>query len=737
LSPIKGSATELRLVFNQKNFTLERTIITAIISYMKSALFSIVSLLFILTFTQCTAHFEPDYTGFSENGKIVQKELESELLSMHLPGTYRRHLYNLTTDPSIAGSPENRYVIDYIYSVMDSAGLDTRTYDYDVLLPQPGENSIRVVTPEVIELENMEAVYSEDPYTDHPDLVHGWNAYSGSGSVTAEVVYAYQGTKEDFERLEELGISVEGKIVIARYGGNFRGYKAKYAELAGAAGLIIYTDPPSNRDNTYPDGIQADETAIQRGSLLTLDYYGDPLTPFEPALPLDNPNTPERLDPDEVDFHTIPVAPIGYGAADEILSRMEGEEAPDDWQGNFDYSYRLTGGPNLTVELSVDQPYEIRPISNVVGVIEGAEYPDEWIILGAHLDGWSFGTTDPNSGTAMLLTLAESLGQLAEEGNRPKRSIMIGHWDAEEFMLIGSSEWVEDLRDELKANSILYLNADMSVTGPNFRASSSPSLKKPIIQAAKTVTHPDTDGSVYNYWAANSSNGTPSIGNLGGGSDHVGLYMHTGIPSAGVAISGSVPIYHTNFDTFWFYENYLDSTFTYGPALADVYGLVATRFANADVLPYDIESYSVDLTTHVNDINERAEREVLNGTGILEQMEEISAQIALTRTLLDEAAENGDLTRVGLRSLNQKLIQLERSFLHSEGLPFSPWLKSLYASSDPYSGYASWMLPAYRYAIEEEMLDDQVFMEGIHQAHREALARFSNGLASIIDQLED
>lgn len=698
-----------------------------------SALFTLV-LMFL--FMGCMGDFKPDLTGFSKTEKQAQLDLEDQLLTMHSPETYRKHLYNLTTDPSFAGTSENRYVIDYIYQVMDSAGLDTRTYDYDVMLAQPGENSIRLVTPEVIELENKEAVYSEDPYTDHPDLVHGWNAYSGSGSVIAEIVYANQGTKKDFERLEELGVSVEGKIVIAKYGGNFRGYKAKYAEEVGAAGLIIYTDPPSNRDNTYPDGIQPDETAIQRGSLLTLDYYGDPLTPFEAALPLNHPDTPERLNPDDVAFHTIPVAPIGYGAADEILSRMEGEEAPEEWQGNFDYSYRLTGGPNLTVELSVDQPFETRRISNVVGVIGGSEYPDEWIILGAHLDAWSFGATDPNSGTAMLLTLAESLAELAEDGFRPKRSIMIGHWDAEEFLLIGSTEWVEDLQEELMANSVLYLNADMSVTGPNFRASSSPSLKEPIIQAARTVDHPDTDGSVYDFWGANSSNGEPSIGNLGGGSDHVGFYMYAGIPSAGVAISGSVPIYHTNFDTFWFYENYLDSTFTYGPALADVYGLIALRFGNADLLPYDIESYSVDLTTHVSSINEMAERDILDGTGLMEQIEEVSAQIALARNLLDEAANNENLTRVARRSINRKLIQLERSFLHSEGLPFSPWLKSLYASSDPYSGYASWMLPAYRYAIEEELLDDEEFMSDLHEAHRQAFGRFSETLGSIISELE-
>lgn len=695
----------------------------------------IASFLLLIVLTQCTSEFEPDLTGFFDDGKPAQLDLERQLLSMHNSDTYREHLYNLTTDPSFAGTPDNNYVIQYIHDVMSSAGLTVENYDYDVLLAQPGENSIRLITPEEITLNNKEYVYDEDPYSNHPELLHGWAAYSGSGIVTSEIVYANRGTKEDFAQLHEMGVSVEDKIVIARFGGNFRGYKAKYAEEAGAAGLIVYTDPPEDREDVYPNGIFADESAIQRGSYLTLDYYGDPLTPFEPALPMDHPDTPERIDPDDVAFHTIPIAPIGYGAANEILSRMEGEEAPDEWQGNFEYSYRLTGGANLTVELSVDQPYENRRITNVIGTIEGSEFPDEWIILGAHLDAWSFGATDPNSGTAMLLTLAETLAQLTEEGYQPKRSIMIGHWDAEEYMLIGSSEWVEHLRGELMANSVLYLNADMSVTGPNFRASSSPSLKKPIIQAAKSVKHPDTEGSIYDLWAENSSNGIPSIGNLGGGSDHVGLYMHAGIPSAGVSISGSVPIYHTNYDTFWFYETYLDSTFTYGPALADVYGLVALRFANAEILPYDIQSYATDLKTHFESINEMTDSDLFDGSGLLEKISEISDQAGRFEDLLVQATENGTLNRFSQRSLNRKLIQLERSFLNEEGLPFSPWLKSLYASSDPYSGYASWMLPAYRYAIEEEMVDDQEFIEELHSAHRQALDRFSDTLDAIINDL--
>jgi len=497
-------------------------------------------------------------------------------------------------------------------------------YDYDAWMPKPGNVSVSLVRPIRMPLNNQEYILEQDPYSDHPELVHGWNAYSGSGDATGEIVYANFGTREDFMRLEEMGIDVTGKIVIARYGGNFRGYKAKFAEEAGAAGLIIYTDPANGgymSGLTYPEGRHSSESTIQRGSLLTLDYYGDPLTPFEPALPLDHDESPLRLDTQDVAFHTIPIAPIGYGAAKEIFSRMNGPAVPSGWQGGLPYTYRLTGGPELTVNVSVDQPKEYTRITNVTGTVIGSEYPDEWIILGSHHDAWGFGATDPNSGTAMLLTLAESLGELVSEGYRPVRSIMIAHWDAEEFMLIGSSEWVEELKEELHANAILYLNADMSVTGPNFRASASPSLKKAIMEASKAVPHPDTESTVYESWIRPEQD-EPGIGNLGGGSDHVGLYMHAGVPSAGLSISGSVYIYHSNYDSFHFYESFIDSTFQYGPTLAGIYGVTALRFANADLLPYDLNRYASDISNHIETIRNRAEEldRAVEADGLMEEL---------------------------------------------------------------------------------------------------------------------
>lgn len=670
-----------------------------------------------------------ELTGFHSDRVEQQLQLEQFLINHHTSEAYRNHLYQLTKHPHIAGTVESRKVIEYMSEVMNKAGLDVAHYDYDAWMSEPGEVNISLIRPIRMPLNNQEYIYDEDPYSSHPGLVHGWNAYSGSGEITAEVVYANFGRKEDFEQLEELGVDVTGKIVMARYGGNFRGFKAKFAEEAGAAGLIIYTDPANGGFTdglTYPEGRFSDESAIQRGSLLTVDYYGDPLTPFKPALPLDGDEHVERLDPADVDLHTIPVAPIGYGAAHEILSRMKGEPVPSGWQGGLPFTYRLTGGPELQVHLEVDQPHDFTRITNVIGTIEGSEYPDEWIILGSHHDAWGFGATDPNSGTAMLLSLAESLGEMAQNGNRPKRSVMIAHWDAEEFLLIGSSEWVEHLRDDLDAKSVLYLNADMSVTGPNFRASASPSLKKPIIEASKVVPHPDSDQTIYETWISPDAD-EPSLGNLGGGSDHVGFYMHAGIPSAGVSISGSVPIYHTNFDSFHFYENFIDSTFSYGPALAGVYGVVATRFANADILPYDLVRYAKDVTGHIETVKNRSSElgRQMDTSGLekeIKKTEDLAIEIESRVPGFISSNQSSELKR----EINQLLIQLERSFLDEDGLPFSKWQQSLYSSTDPWSGYASWMIPGVRYVLEDERSDEEM-------AHE--LVRFQNALSRLNDKL--
>ncbi|MDC6466548.1 M28 family peptidase, partial [Flavobacteriaceae bacterium] len=540
------------------------------------------------------------HEGYSLDSWNNQLEIE-EMFANYIDKTsFKKHLKKLTERPHVVGSEANEEVIRYIGEIMDNAGLDVTNYPYDVYLPnKPGSSLIEIVTPSREVLNQKEDIIQNDPFSDDPLLWKGWNAFSGSGDITAEVVYANYGRKEDFEALKSLGVDVNGKIVLARYGANFRGFKAKFAEANGAAGLIIFTDPKDSgytKGLVYPDGPYYNESTIQRGSLLTTDFTGDPLTPFEPALPLDGKKKIKRLDPKDAQLHTIPVTPIGYGEAEKILMQMKGKVVPQSWQGGLPFTYRLEGGSSLTVRLKVDQKIDFVRASNVIGMLRGSEAPDEWIILGCHLDAWGFGATDPNSGTAMLLSLSETLGVLKDKGYKPKRSILIGHWDAEEHGVIGSSEWVEQMRDELNAKGVVYMNFDGGVSGKSFGAAAAPTLKKIMVEASKVVKYPYTDQSLFEFWK-NDNQDEPSIRNLGGGSDHIAFYMHVGVPSLSGG-AGGPNLYHSNYDSFRFYEQYVDPEFQMGPMVEHMAGLMALRMANAELIPYNLNRYAQDLKIH-------------------------------------------------------------------------------------------------------------------------------------------
>jgi N-acetylated-alpha-linked acidic dipeptidase len=654
-------------------------------------------------------------TGFAPDRAPAQASCEAQLLDRPTPETFRSHLQTLTQEPHPAGTPANDRVGDYIASTMDEAGLTVERYPYDLYMPAPAsahETRVELVTPLRMPLNRQEYILEDDRFTDDPALGPGWNAYSGSGDVTGEVVYANYGRKEDFEQLDAMGIDLSGKVVIARYGGNFRGYKAKYAEEYGAAGLIMYSDPEDGgyEDGLpYPDGRYISESTIQRGSVLT-PLGGDPLTPESPSLPTDSDADVERLAPDEADLPRIPVTPLPHASAQEILGRMQGEAVPDGWQGGLPFAYRVTGGPDLTVRLHVDQPKQLTRATNIVGRIDGTTFPDEWIILGSHFDAWTFGATDPNSGTAMLLTLAEALGELAANGCQPRRSILIAHWDAEEYGILGSTEWVEQLQDELAANAVTYINADGAASGTRFSAASAPSMKQPILDATQAVLQPPTDTTaVYDAWQARAPDADePPLGNLGGGSDHVSFLTYVGIPSAQLSMSSSSPIYHSNYDTFAWYEQFGDSTFTGGPALSKIDGVLTLRLANADVLPYDLPRYATDLTTHVESLEERAgelgvEADFSTLHTAIDALDDATAAFVEAR---DDRLANGALSNDALDAINQDLIALEKAFIYPEGLQNRPLKRSLYVSPDPFSGYASWMLPGLRYEIEMEAPDN-------------------------------
>lgn len=676
-------------------------------------------LLFFIT----TASFVHAQTGFIGGSAATQSKAEETFLKQQESERYKNHLKNLTKEPHIAGSKANERVRDYMADVMRKAGFQVEIFPYDIYLPvMPGTAAAELVTPIRLPLNNKEYIHKEDPFSSDPNLPVGFNAYSGTGDVTGEVVYANYGRKEDFEKLKTLGVSVKGKIVIARYGGNFRGYKAKYAEENGAAGLIIFTDPGDSgyaKGIVYPDGPYYDESSIQRGSLLTLDWTGDPLTPFEPALPLDGKKKIVRKKPEEVTgMHNIPVLPLPYGSAKEIIGRMTGKAVPTGWQGGLPYTYRLEGGSELTVRVNVTQKREIQRVYNVVGTLTGSENPDQWIIAGAHYDAWAFGATDPNSGTAMLLALSESLGKLSQAGYKPKRTIKIAHWDGEEQGVIGSTEWVEHFRDELDAKAVAYFNADGAVTGRNFGAASSPSLKALAISTTKSIQFPDSSKSVFEVWLGKRKTPEPPLGNLGGGSDHIAFYTHVGIPSWNGGTGGH-SIYHSNFDSFAYYERFSDPSFKMGPLVEQVFGMMALRLANADVIPYDISRYGTDLHTHFEGLQKLTSAYDKSATPF-----SFDALIKAS----DELKKLGEECEAALKTANEKnrkainteLLSLERQWIDKQGMPYGNWYRSLYASPDPFSGYASWMLPAFQY---EAAIRSTKNLKAYEQRHLDAINR--------------
>jgi len=688
------------------------------------------SLVVILFIIATAPAFAQQLTGFTPANSEKENKAEAVFLSQQQNERYKNHLKNLTKEPHVAGTKANERVRDYMVDVMKKAGLQVDVYPYDIYLPvMPGEAAVEIVAPQAIKLNNKEVSFKEDPFSTDPNLWIGYNAYSGSGDVTGEVVYANMGRKEDFEKLQSLGISVKGKIVIARYGGNFRGYKAKYAEAAGAAGLIIFTDPADGgyaKGLVYPEGPYYDDSGIQRGSLLTVDWTGDPLTPFDPALPVDGKKKIERKKPEEVGLHTIPVLPLPYGSAKEIFARMKGKPVPAGWQGGLPYTYRLEGGPELKVRVNVKQDKKLQRVYNVVGTLKGSELPDEWIIAGSHYDAWGFGGTDPNSGTAMLLALSESLSNLSKAGYKPRRTIKIAHWDAEEQGVIGSTEWVEQFRDELNAKAVAYFNADGAVSGRSFGGSSSPTLKNLLIESTKVVPYPDSSKMVYDVWLGKRDLKEPPVGNLGGGSDHIAFYTHVGIPSWSGGTGGPT-IYHSNHDSFSFYERFADPTFSMGPLVERVFGIMALRLSNADIIPYQASRYGTDLKTHFENL-----QKLVKGYDKSANAFSFNALIAAA----DDLKKTGEACEAALttaneknkKAINQELLQLERQWIDVQGMPYGNWYRSLYASPDPYSGYASWMLPGFQYEAANKSTANLKMWE---QKYLDAISRLKSKMETI------
>ena len=651
-----------------------------------------------------------------------------------------RAWHDMTADiPHIAGMPGDRVIVDRLVSAFEGMGLEVERHSFWALLCEPVAAQVQVVSAGAgagaalgrgaaeaampIELP-LKEVIPGDPLVDHVALTTAWNAYSGSGDVTGEVVYANYGTRADFARLRELGVDCTGKVVVCRYGGNYRGYKARYAEEAGAAALIIYTDPADAgyvRGETWPRGGFQHECGVQRGSIVTQGFHGDPLTPGVEAT-----RDAARLGIDEADLPGIPVQPMGWVAAREILGRMEGRAREDQsWQGGLPFTYRLEGGASLLVRVRVEQVREIRESWNVIATLPGTVEPDRWVIVGCHHDAWGYGASDPTAGLICLLESARVWSEAAAAGHGPRRTIKFACWGAEEFGIIGSSEWVEGNAAELGEKAVAYINLDMAVTGPDFGAAASPSLRRVVWEAAGDVEQCNRPGvTVLQDWQQRSGGGAlttpgegsptveamPAIGSLGGGSDHVAFLCHVGVPSVALS-SGGAPgtAYHTNHDHLAWYRATVGEDYAPAAMVTAVTNGVVDRLVNGEDLPLDPAATLAEAGERVAAALERAV-----GLGLLEAGErdalraraERAARFAVDpadRQMMRLAAGRGDAEADGDRARerrNDAVMRAERGWIDARGMPGRAWFRNVFAATDEFSGYGAWVLPGVEAALD-------------------------------------
>ena len=546
--------------------------------------------------------------------------------------------------------------------------------------------------------------------------------------MEAGVVDANRGRREDFARLRELGVDCTGQIVLVRYGGNYRGFKVRFAEEAGAAGLAIFTDPGDSGDDrgpTWPDGGWANDTCIQRGSIVTLPYKGDPLTPFEPSIP-----GTERLAIEEVGLPEIPVQPIGYAAATRIMAAMNGSLVEDAaWKGGLDVPYRLDGG-DLELRLEVQQTRSIMETANVFGSIRGSESPDDVVIVGCHHDAWGFGAADPLAGTIVLMETATAFASALEQGFRPRRTVIFAAWGAEEFGIIGSSEWCEDQRDRLGANGVAYINLDMAAMGTTFRASASPSLQSAVIRAAGLVEQPGNDtGTVRDAWAGDRE--TPRLGDLGGGSDHVGFLCHLCIPSISLGAGGSAGTsYHSNYDTLAWYRSTVGEDYDGALMVSRLCAALTADLADAPVLPIEPSAIARDLPARLEKVARAADAAGLT----IDLSPLIDELTALNQALLaaQKAVESVTDDRRRLK-VNASLRLLERAWGEDSGLPGRPWFRNVFATSNRDSGYGAVVLPLFMEAIVDR---DQAALDQVFLRYQDAFRRLAASAKDISDSLD-
>jgi N-acetylated-alpha-linked acidic dipeptidase len=659
--------------------------------------------------------------GFTKPRVEPERELEQKLRTIPDPAHAESNLRHITSEPHMAGTEGSHRLAEWLRDQYRSYGFDADIVGYSVWLAQPREVRLELTAPDKKTLATPEQPFQIDPDTSNKNIVAGFNTFSPSADVTAPVVYVNYGMPADYRELEKLGVSVAGKIAIARYGGCYRGIKTKLAEEHKALALIIYSDPEDDgyvAGDVFPNGPWRPMSGIQRGSVeYTQIYPGDPLTPGVAATA-----NAKRLAPtDAANLPRIPTMPINSQDASAILENLGGVHVPRQWQGGLPFTYHVGPGAAV-VHMKLVMDYQQRTLYDVIAKLRGAN-DGEWVVLGNHHDAWVYGAVDPGSGTATMLETAHAFGALVHAGWKPRRTIVMCEWDGEEPGLMGSTEWVEANRAELQAKAVAYLNTDVGVAGPNFTASATPSLKELIREVTREVQDPRDVRSVYNVWLdrATRQQEEPSgiarppsakfiapseapIEALGAGSDFCPFFDHAGIPSLDAGFIGDYGVYHSMYDDFYWMKKFGDPTFEFHVALAKILGTLALRLDESDTLPFDYSAYAAEIARAANDLATRATKQGIGSTDV-PAVSDAAAQLTASAARVSQALQqwsNASPNAAKQNELNRELVSVEQALLAPEGLSGRTWYKHTIYAPGTYAGYAAEVLPGANEALDRQ-----------------------------------
>jgi len=660
--------------------------------------------------------------GFPQDALPERARLEAALRSTPDTARLQQYMAWMAAEPHHAGSPRSLAVAQYALARFREWGLDAHIDTLQALMPFPVVRQVEMTAPTRFTLQLREPAIAEDPDSRDRNQLPTYNAYSPDGDVSGELVYVNYGVPADYEQLARLGIDVRGKIVIARYGGSWRGIKPKVAAEHGAVGCIIYSDPRDDGywlDDVYPRGPMRPEQGVQRGSVMDMPVYpGDPLTPGWGNVPgarmLARDSAP-TIEP-------IPVMPISYGDALPLLRALGGPMVPDDdWKGALPIPYHLGPGPTrVHMKLSFD--WQVRPLYDVIARIPGRTDPDQWVLHGNHHDAWVNGANDPLSGAVALLETARSLAELRSTGWQPRRTIILALWDGEEWGLLGSTEWAELHADALRTHAVAYFNSDTNGRG-TLGASGSHTLETFFREVARDGRDPatglgDLDAVVARDLerarsAADSSRARSRpwrLGALGSGSDYTVFIDHLGIASADMRHGGAqrAGIYHSIYDSYAFYTRFYDPGFRYAAAQAGAMGTAVVRMADAPVLPFSFTDAAATQRRYVNDIDSLARRtlpDTLDLSAVHAAVEALAAAGARFASAMSAATAHGatwlDRHAAELRAINQDIYLSERDLTVEQGLPRRPWFRHAIYAPGLYTGYGVKTMPGIREAVEQ------------------------------------